>query len=220
MSLEGYGFLTLKDKTGTWRPPRELVFPREYSPDHSLEELVSRGLLDKPPLHFVATDFVDDSDSEQVVRSWRRFLEELDVEGALRTDDDGSIKKGIVQRIGVLAAKEYERRKSRSAKEWGESEAKLEGYDIVSYAEDNTVARYIEAKGGSGTSFDWWLSVHEVGVMHSQDKADRYYIYGVSDALSAPTVYVVKGTSIPADEVKMSVPPKTWQKLAEDTCEL
>jgi hypothetical protein len=218
MSLEQYDFVTLKACDGSWRNPADLVFSRGYGPSHSLEDLVNRGLYDQP-VQFVATDYIDGFDSEQDLRSWRDFLKKLGVDAVL--DDEEGKKKAIVQRIGVLAAMKYERDiAGREPKELGESEGKLKGYDIESCGTDGVVLRYIEAKGGSRASFDWWLSVHEVSVMHSKDKADKYYIYGVANALTAPEVHVVKGTSIPEDEVKMSVPPKTWTKLAEDRREM
>jgi hypothetical protein len=218
MSLEQYDFVTLKACDGSWRKPRDLVFPSAYHPDHNLEELVHRMLYDQPIL-LLAPDYIGDLDNEQELNSWKKFLKELGVDAALN-DEDGK-KKAIVQRIGVLAAMKYERDiAGREPKELGESEAKLKGYDIESCGTDGVVQRYIEAKGGSGASFDWWLSVHEVSVMHSEDKADKYYIYGVANALTAPEVCVVKGTCIPEDEVKMSVPPKTWAKLVEDRREM
>jgi len=208
LSLENYNFLTLKTKTktetGEWLKPQSLVFPKEYKPEHSIEILVEKGLLDVP-LKFVSPEFIEDG-SDDEIRKWRKFFEELGVDEIVDSE-----KNKIVQRIAILSALQYEKAKKREPKELGESE-KL-GYDIESKSENDV--RYIEVKGTSESSYDIFLTVNEFKTL--RDKQDKYFIYVVIDALRNPILYGTQGDRLlQIEDVKIIIPFSKWKDIIDE----
>jgi len=209
--LEQYDFLTLRSKTGEWLKPEELVFSCEYKPAHNLEILASKKLLDVP-LKFLSPEFIDNVASEDEIRAWRRFFENMDVDRIVESEREAGGKRGgLVHRIGVLSALQYEERRKRSPRELGESE-KL-GYDIES--KSKTEERSIEVKATSDSSYDIFLTVNEFRVLRG--KQEKYFIYVVLDALRNPTVSVTRGDKLlEIEDVRILVPFGKWKGLVED----
>jgi hypothetical protein len=204
LSLEDYNFLTLKGKTGKWLNPESLIFPKEYKPEHGIEILAEKGLLDVP-LRFVSPEFIED-DSDDEIRKWRKFFEELGVDEIV---DREKIK--IVQRIAVLTSLKYETERKRKPKELGESE-KL-GYDIESKSENEE--RFIEVKGTSDSSYDIFLTVNEFRTL--RDKQDKYFIYVVINALRNPILYGSQGNKLlQIEDVKIIMPFSKWKDVIDE----
>ncbi|KUK55972.1 MAG: Uncharacterized protein XD79_0358 [Atribacteria bacterium 34_128] len=211
LSLKDYNFLTLKGKTGEWLKPDSLVFPKEYKPEHSIEILVEKGLLDIP-LKFISPELIE-GDSDDEIRKWRKFFEELHVDEIVDSEEkkNKSEKNKIVQRIAILAALQYEKTKKREPKELGESE-KL-GYDIESKSENDV--RYIEVKGTSESSYDIFLTVNEFKTL--RDKQDKYFIYVVIDALRNPILYGTQGDRLlQIEDVKIIMPFSKWKDVIDE----
>jgi hypothetical protein len=210
LSLNYYNFLTLKTKTGKWLEPNKLVFPKEYKPEHhNIENLIEKKLLDEN-LEFVSPEFIE-GESDDEIRKWRKFFEELGVDKILKSTEDGGKKEKIVQRIAILTSLKYERERNREPKELGESEKM--GYDIESKSENGE--RYIEVKGSSASSFDIFLTVNEVRTL--KDKEDRYFIYVVINALRNPILYICQGNKLlEIDDVKVIMPFSKWKNIIED----
>jgi len=211
LSLEGYNFLTLKTKTGEWLEPHNLVFPKEYKPEHNIENLVEKKLLDVP-LKFVSPEFIED-DNDDEIRKWRKFFEELGVDKIVENE-----KNKIVQRIAILTSLKYEEervkksvRKLEELKELGESE-KL-GYDIESKSENEE--RCIEVKGTNDSSYDIFLTVNEFRTL--RDKQDKYFIYVVINALRNPTLYSSQGNKLlQIEDVKVIMPFSKWKDVIDE----
>jgi len=211
LSLEGYNFLTLKTKTGEWLEPHNLVFPKEYKPEHNIENLVEKKLLDVP-LKFVSPEFIED-DNDDEIRKWRKFFEELGVDKIVENE-----KNKIVQRIAILTSLKYEEervkksvRKLEELKELGESE-KL-GYDIESKSENEE--RCIEVKGTNDSSYDIFLTVNEFRTL--RDKQDKYFIYVVINALRNPTLYSSQGNKLlQIGDVKVIMPFSKWKDVIDE----
>lgn len=204
LSLDKFKFLSLKSKSGHWTDPQKLVFPGTYGPDHNIEYLINRALIDKQ-IEFLSPEFIEGNHDTELT-AWRRFFEQLGVDQILEDDS-----KNIAQRIGVLTSLQYERRKERNAKELGESEHK--GFDIESTSIDET--RYIEVKATSHTSTDILLTVNEFRAM--KNLSDCFFVYVVVDAFRRPTLSVTRGTRLlEINDVKLIVPSNKWLTEAKE----
>jgi hypothetical protein len=207
LSLEDYDFLTLKSKDREWVKPEELIFPREYSPEHNIDVLAEKGLFDLPR-KFVSPEFIKDNNNDEI-RKWHNFLGNLGVDKKLESEKKGGMKEKIVQRIAVLTAMRYEE-KERSPSELGESEKP--GYDIESKSENEE--RFIEVKGTSDSSYDIFLTVNELRAL--RDKRDRYFVYAVLDALREPYLRVTQGNKLlDIPDIKIIIPFAKWKEHAE-----
>ena len=203
-ALEDFKFLTLKAKTGEWARPEELVFSEEYNPEHNIEKLAGKGLLDIP-LKFTSPEFIA-NEGEDEIRKWRKFLETLGVDKKLE-----NLKTEIPQRIAILTALLYERKEGRESRELGESEKP--GYDIESNSE--TEERYIEVKGTGDPSRNIFLTVNEFKGL--REKKDKYFIYVVLRALRNPTLHVVQGDKLlEIEDVPVIIPFNKWRDLTDD----
>ncbi|MBA7492116.1 hypothetical protein ES702_02665 [subsurface metagenome] len=199
--------LTLKSKTGEWVKPEDLVFPEEYKPEHSIETLIEKEILDFP-LKFVSPKFIEDNNDDEI-RKWRRFFGEFGVDKIVENKNS---KNAIIQRIAVLTALQYEKEKKRLPRELGESEKR--GYDIESKSESEE--RFIEAKGTSDSSYDIFLTVNEFRVLR-EDKESKYFVYVVTDALRAPFLQTTRGTKLlDIMDTKIIIPFNKWLNEAKD----
>jgi hypothetical protein len=210
LSIGDYDFLTLKSKIGEWEKPESLVFSKEYKPEHNIEDLLTgKGLLDIP-LNFVSPEFIG-VDSDDDIRKWRKYFEELGVDKVLKSEKDGGKEEKIVQRIAVLTTLRYEEKKEREAKELGESE-KL-GYDVESKSEGEQ--RCIEVKGTSKSSLDIFLTANEFKTL--RNKEDKYFIYVVADVLRSPVLYVTQGDRLlQIEDIKIIIPFNKWEDFTDD----
>lgn len=210
ISLEGYNFLTLKSKDGEWVKPEKLVFSEEYKPEHSIEMLVKKGLIDWS-LKFVCTEFIEDCINEDdKIRKWRRFFKELGVDKIVETKKEGGKKEEIIQRIGILTSLRYEKEKEREPRELGESEKP--GYDIETKSKGDE--RFIEVKGTSDTSPEIFLTVNEFRAL--RNKKEKYFIYVVLDALRKPILYITQGDKLLGiEDVKVIIPFNKWKNLID-----
>ncbi len=181
VSIHDLDFLTLKSKTKKWLNPGELVFSKEYKPDHILEILIKEKNLLDIPLEFLSSEFIKSKTDDEIIE-WRKFFNELGV------DENVDRKKShIVQRIGILTALKYEERKDRKiARELGESE-KL-GYDIKSKE------RYIEVKGSNRSNPEFTLKTNEFKTL--QKNPEKYFVYVIKDALQNPSLSVLHGEEL------------------------
>ncbi len=211
--LENYRFITIKSKSGKWLKPEELVFSQEYNPEHNLELLVHKDLIDKQ-LEFVSPEFIKDCNNNEI-RKWREFFKKLGVDKILESEKEGGEKERLVQRIGILATIKYEKEKGRNAQELGESEKK--GYDIESTSQDDV--RYIEVKSTSKTSCDIFLTSNELKAL-LQNK-NKYYVYIVTNVLKKPTVHIINGNELyeiieKNKDVKVVIPFNEWRERRYD----
>jgi len=205
ISMGDYGFITLKDKNGKWRKPEELVFSNEYKPEHGIESLIGKSLLDLH-LSFISAEFITDSNNDDEIRQWRKFFEELGVDTIAETK-----KSNIVQRVSVLTALQYEKKNKRVPRELGESEKP--GYDIESKSQ--VEERFIEAKGTSDSYYDIFLTVNEFRTL--RDKKDKYFVYVVTDALKGPLLHTIRGIKLlEITDTKIIIPFNKWLSEAKD----
>jgi len=210
LSLEDYNFLTLKTKTGDWLKPENLIFPKEYKPEHSIENLTEKRLLDLS-LKFVSPEFIE-YDSEDEIRKWRKFFVEMGVDKIVEgARQEGGKKGGVVHRIGILTALRYEEKNKRPARPLAESEKP--GYDIEAKSENDE--RFIEVKSTSDTSYDVLLTVNEFRAL--RNKQDKYFIYVVMDALRNPILYVTQGDKLlQIEDVKIIIPFSKWKDVIDE----
>lgn len=211
VEIKDYKFITLKGKSGKWERPEELVLTKNYNPEHNIEELVSKDLVDYP-IKFVSSEFIKNCDDDKV-RGWRKFFEELGVDKILNSEKEGGQRGKIVERIGVLTTLKYERKSGRAARELGESEAKQEGCDVVSES-DKKEKRYIEVKGRSRTGPNIFLTPNEFKTL--RDKEERYFIYMILDALRRPTVYAIQGNKLLEVAFNVVIPFNEWRDLSDE----
>ena len=213
VDIEHFGFLTLKTKSGKWLKPDEIMFPKEYNPDHRLETLIEKGFLDFP-MEFLSTEFIEKQDNEGI-KQWRDFFENLGVDNKIKTEKE---RNDIVDRIAILTALHFEKKKkNRDAHELTESEQGDPGYDILSKYQDEeeTKERYIEVKGSSDTKPEKMLSKKQTKKLMQEE--DKYFVYGVVDALNNPTLYVLRGDRIlEEEEFRMPIRPAKWEELKEE----
>ena len=209
MGLDEHDWLTLKSKGGQWVAAQNLVFPSEYlSPEHSIEALIRKGLLDLP-IRFLSADFIERCTDNDEMRGWRRFFESLGVDSIVR-DDSGGAKKRLVERVGILTALQYESHDNRTAVELGES--RKPGYDIESTSEAGR--RYVEVKSSGNKSLDVFLTQNEFKAL--RDHRDEYFIYIVLDALHTPILYATQGDALLAiEDTKLVIPFSTWKDVVE-----
>jgi hypothetical protein len=91
------------------------------------------------------------------------------------------------------------------------------GYDLMSHSPEGDV-RYIEVKGRAGVgaveiSENEWLKAEQLG--------EDYWLYIVTDALEAPTLYLVQDPAhrLPREEVvprvRYRVAQQGWHRVAE-----
>ncbi|MEM2919062.1 MAG: DUF3883 domain-containing protein [Candidatus Altiarchaeota archaeon] len=204
LPLDNYNFITIKTKNNEWSKANNLIFPKEYKPEHNIEILIEKGLLDIP-FKFVSPEFIEDNNDDEI-RQWRKFFEELGVDKVIDKE-----KNRIVQRIAVLTSLRYEVNRMRTPRELGESE-KL-GYDIISKSDKEE--RYIEAKGSSDSSYDIFLTVNEFKTL--KDRQDKYFIYVVINALRNPILYSSQGSKlIQIEDVKLIIPFNKWKDITDE----
>ncbi|MEM5830870.1 MAG: DUF3883 domain-containing protein [Candidatus Aenigmatarchaeota archaeon] len=204
LSFEWCKFLTLKTKNGEWVKPQDLVFSKEYKPEHNIEILVEKGLLDIP-LKFISPEFIENNNDNEI-NKWRRFFEKLGVDEIIESQQNR-----IVQRIAILTSLKYEREKKRNPRELGESEKS--GYDIESKSANEE--RYIEVKGTTDSSCDIFLTVNELKAL--RDKQDKYFIYVVINVLQNPILYCSQGDKLlQIEDVKTIIPFNKWKDIIEE----
>lgn len=204
IDISDLAFLTLKTKSGKWIQPGEMIFPKEYKPNHNIELLAEKGLLDLP-IEFLSPNLIKGAKAQQIM-NWQAFLNQLGVDNKLEKQ-----KIPIVQRIGVKAALHFEDTCGREARELGESE-KL-GYDIISSS--SSEERHIEVKGSSDPGPRVNLTKNEYKTL--QKEKDNYYIYVIEDAFKIPHLYVIRGAKILDAALQfVSFGPNEWKPLKED----
>lgn len=210
--LTDYTFLTLKSKSNRWEKPEILIFPTEYKPEHNIEILIKKELLDFP-FEFVDPIFVDGIEDENEILKWLRFLKELDVDKiVMKSKKDGGKKEDIVHRIGILTAKKFEEcEKKRKPRVLDESEKT--GYDIESNSENGEM--FIEVKATSKSHHDIFLTVNEFKSL--KDKKDKYFVYVVTDVLNEPLLHVSNGYKLlEIPDTKIIIPFEKWSNNAKE----
>jgi len=217
-SLDKYNFLTLKNKAGEWLKPQELIFPKEYKPEHNIEIIKENGLLDLS-LNFLSEQFIE-GESENKVREWGKFFKELGVDGNIA---DKTSSRNIIQRIGILVALKYESQKGRKARELSRSE-EIGGYDITPVLEEGeeeasgmiqSEERYIEVKSQKKPNPDILLTTKQFNTLRA--KQEKYFVYVVKDALRYPTLCVTRGDKLlEITDIKIIIPFNKWATQAKD----
>ncbi len=193
-------FLTLRTKSGKWLNPEEIIFSKEYNPEHNIEQLIDKELYDLP-IELVSTEFIKDDDDDKI-NKWRKFFEELGVDKKVEQE-----RNSIVQRIGTKVAMQFEKVNRREARELNESEKP--GYDIESEE------RYIEVKSSSTPKPDISITANELKTL--REKRNEYFIYVVKDALKYPILCVTIGDKLlNIDDIKMTIPFDKWYSKAKD----
>jgi hypothetical protein len=209
ISVEDYKFITIKSKNGHWLKPENLVFPQKYNPDHNIESLIKKNLIDIS-IELISPEFIEDCNDDEI-RRWRKFFEEFGVDKILESEKKGGKKEKIVQRIGILSALKYEKKSGRNTTELGESEKR--GYDIVS--ESANEERCIEVKSTSDTTYDVFLTINEFKAL--RDKKEKYFIYIILDALRKPMVYTTQGDELlKIEDIKVIIPFNKWREISGD----
>jgi len=202
ISLEEYDFITVKDKSGEWLAPDELILPEEFSPGHKVEKLVKKGLLDWP-VRFVSSEFVGERRDGTVLRQWQRFFKGLGVDSILKKKSEGGKGQEIVERVAILTSLQYERLNEREARELGQSENP--GYDIESRS--GADARCIEVKGTRSQSDDVFLTANELAALKHKNS---YYLYRVVEALANPVLQITGGRKlkdiVEGEGIKVAIP--------------
>lgn len=221
LDAKDLSFLTFKTKTGQWLKPQEILFSKEYNPDHRLELLrdefiswISAGTLDVDanllgmPTNFLSAEFIKNC-SDQEVRSWSIFFKQVGVDTKLKQEQSEG-KKGLTQRIGVLMSLHYEKSNGRNAKELGESQ-KL-GYDVQSEG------RAIEVKGSSDSNPNIFVTANELKAMKNYD---NYFVYVVSDTMRHPILAVVSGENLLGiPDVQMIFQYNKWSSVKSDQIQI
>jgi len=152
----------------------------------------------------VSAEFVEGKDDEEIRKRYK-FFKELGVDKKVDRE-----KESIVQRIGILAALQFEKSKGRTARELGESE-KL-GYDIESRSE--TEERYIEVKSSSRPDPDIFITTNEFRTL--KEKREKYFVYVIKDALRNPILCVRRGDELlRIVDIKIIIPFSKWWNEAE-----
>jgi len=216
IDIRDLSFLTLKTKSGKWLKPDEIILSKEYLPDHQIERLIEKGLLDLP-VELLSNVFLQDEGDEKISK-WRDFFKELGVDKKLR---DRKFKKDIISRIGIKTAIEFERSKGRPARELTRSE-EVGGYDIVTSEESEegfgfveSQERYIEVKSSAKINPDIFLTTRQFATL--QEKREKYFVYIVRDALRNPTLCVTRGDKLlKITEIKTIIPFNKWWENAKE----
>jgi len=202
IDIRDLSFLTLKTKSEKWLKPEDIVFPKEYRPEHQIEILLEKRLFDLP-IEFVSAEFIENKSDEEI-KEWYKFLKELGVDKKVDRKKDS-----IVQRIGILTALQFERGKGRTARELPRSE-EIGGYDI----ESEHGRRLIEVKGRSDPSPQIWLTHHQLKRL--QMEREKYFIYIVRNALRNPVLSVIKGFNLLSIDYSISVDFYKWRNFSEE----
>jgi hypothetical protein len=221
LDAKDLNFLTLKTKIGQWLKPQEILFSKDYNPEHRLESLreeflswINAGTLDVDanllgmPTNYLSVEFVKDC-NDQEIRDWLAFLKQVGVDTKLKQEQNEG-KKGLTQRIGVLMALHYEKSKGRKAQELGESQ-KL-GYDVQSEG------RVIEVKASSDSTPNIFITSNELKVMK---KYDNYFVYMVCDTMRHPTLNVLSGESLLGiPDTQIIYQYKKWSSVKADQMQI
>jgi len=217
ISTRDLGFLTLKTKSGKWLKPEEIIFSEEYHPEHQIEGLIKKGLLDLP-VELLSNVFIQYISAEEI-SEWLRFFKELGVDKKLQ---DRNFKKDIISRIGIRTAIKFEESKGRSARELARSE-EIGGYDITPPLEESeegfgliqSQERYIEVKSSAKGNPDIFLTSRQLTTL--QEKREKYFVYVVRDALRNPTLSVTPGDRLlKITEIKTIIPFSKWWENARE----
>jgi len=181
-------FVTLKAKDGQWYKPKKLLFSNDYYSGHSIERLLSEGLIDDLKLQFLAANYFEDVGglySSQPPPKEIDFFEKLGVETALGKERSGKLSEEIAIKMSL----KYEEDNGREAKEL--PQRKKEIADIIS--QDSDHKRFIEVKGESTNTGVALTSRQTINFMSSSEK---YYLYVVTETLTNPTLRVVSGKKL------------------------
>jgi len=208
--------LTLKTKSGKWIKPEEIIFSKEYSPDHKIEELVEKRLLDLP-VEFLSNVFVQDIDDKEISER-RKFFKELGIDKKLQ---DRNFRRNIISRIGINVAKKFEKSKGRTAHELTRS-VEIDGYDIIplegseeGFGLVQSQERYIEVKSSAKINPDIFLTSKQFSTL--QEKREKYFVYIIRDALRNPTLHVTRGDKlIKIPDIKTIIPFNKWWENAKE----
>lgn len=212
IDIARFSYLTLKTKSGKWLKPAEIVFSKEYNPNHRLETLVEKKLLDFP-LEFLSADFIEKQDNEEIEK-WRDFFKKLGVDDKLNNDEE---KRNISKRIGIKTTLYFEREKKqrKDARELTESEEGFPGYDIVSPDKSKNLEIHIEVKGRSNRDPQLSLSVNESKTLLKE--GNKYFVYMVVDTLNNPTLCVLKGDELlNNEEYELSMKASKWKNMVKE----
>jgi len=220
IDVRNLGFLTLKTKSGNWLKPEEIIFSKEYHPDHQIEELIGKGLLDLPVE--VLNDIFVQNISDEEISKWRDFFKNLGVDKKL---SEKKFKKDVISRIGIKTAIKYEEREGRRARELGRSE-EISGYDITLSEEleegfgliqSQDQERFIEVKSSAKLNPCIFLTARQFKTL--QEKGDKYFVYVVINALKNPTLYVIRGDRLlqilQTIRANIIIPFNMWENVKE-----
>lgn len=199
-------FLTLESKNGKWLAPNDLVFSKEYKPDHRIEELSEKGILKQDDLQRLDIEFLNTAyvsgENDVGIKNWLQFLQDLEVEGNLN-------RVKIVERIGINVALMFEEKHGRKPKELSRSEEGI-GFDI----ESDFGKRLIEVKSRSDPSPQIWLTTKQLKKLQSEGK--KYFIYVIRDALKYPVLAEIRGSELLEVEYSISIDFYKWRDLSEE----
>jgi hypothetical protein len=199
------GKILVKTKTGRWLDPREVWFSSEYEPEKNLELLLKKRILDGD-YEYLDPVFIREESHERTM-GWRKFFEELQLG---KNIDENK----IAWRVGILAAIRYEEEKCgvKGAHELPESEARGRGFDILSKMPDGR-PKFIEAKGRSG---EYPITLTKAETKMALEEGEHTFIYITSDALSKPTLFVLRGKTLAGLAPLVTITPADWKRLKED----
>ncbi len=206
IDVKNLGFLTLISKSGEWLKPADLVFSKEYRPDHRIEEfLTEKELLKSEDLlrlniKFLSHEYITGDDKD--IKSWHDFFKELGL-------DRNLYKEKVVQRVGINSALCFEKGKQRVPRELPRSE-ESGGYDI----ESNSGERLIEVKGRSDPSPQIWLTPAQHKKL--QKEGEKYFLYVVRDALKNPILSEIKGSKLLDVDYSIGIDFYKWKNLSEE----
>ena len=82
IDIRDLSFLTLKTKSEKWFKPEEIILSEEYHPDHQIEKLIKKGLLDLP-VELLSDIFIQDISCDEIP-DLREFFKKLGVDKKLQ----------------------------------------------------------------------------------------------------------------------------------------
>jgi hypothetical protein len=204
--VENLSFIELEAKNKKWMKPSQLIFSKEYNPDHGLEELCEEGLLKKEDLERFGLEFLSQEycigDNGDRVKKWRDFLTKLGVE----RNAEQTMSK-IAQKIAINVALDFERRESRTPHELTRAEESAGGLDIESGE------RLIEVKGRSEAEPKLELAAAQYRMLNT--KGERYFVYIVRNVLRNPILDVIRGSNLLNIDHSISVDFTKWMRQKE-----
>jgi hypothetical protein len=182
-------------RQGEVKPAKEVILSREFKPDEDWE--TRSGYV--AGVQFLSTSYLDDSATDDELKSWREFLFAA---GVKNRPDNGVEEFAVSHAIEQLLDKD-----KCGCRKADRVEKRNFGYDVAAETRDGREI-YVEVKGQSAEG-DVELTGNETAAADTH--RENFYLCVVAGIPNNPTMHLLKDPSRKGKKDKLTIPANVWK---------